>query len=110
MTPADLKPQAVGSCITYGRRYGLAAMVGVAPEDDDGEGAEGRSATSTGTAAPPLPGGPIGPAQLKYLETACKSQGIAPADLCGHFGAETIAEIPASEFNAAMAFVRSKGK
>jgi hypothetical protein len=30
-------PQAVGSAITYLRRYGLASMVGVAPEDDDGE-------------------------------------------------------------------------
>ena len=35
-------PQAIGSCTTYARRYGLAAMVGVAPEDDDAEGAEGR--------------------------------------------------------------------
>jgi hypothetical protein len=31
--------QAIGSAITYGRRYGLAAMVGVCPEDDDGEAA-----------------------------------------------------------------------
>ena len=31
--------QAVGSAITYCRRYGLAAMVGVAPDDDDGEAA-----------------------------------------------------------------------
>jgi hypothetical protein len=30
-------PQPVGSAITYLRRYGLAAIVGVAPEDDDGE-------------------------------------------------------------------------
>ena len=30
-------PQAVGSAITYLRRYSLAAMVGVAPEEDDGE-------------------------------------------------------------------------
>jgi hypothetical protein len=30
-------PQGIGSTITYGRRYGLAAMVGVAPADDDGE-------------------------------------------------------------------------
>ena len=29
-------PQAIGSCITYLRRYALAAFVGVAPEDDDG--------------------------------------------------------------------------
>lgn len=31
--------QAVGSTITYARRYGLAAMVGVAAADDDGEAA-----------------------------------------------------------------------
>ena len=31
----DTGPQAVGSAITYGRRYSLAAFVGVAPEDDD---------------------------------------------------------------------------
>ncbi len=35
-------PQAIGSCITYGRRYGLSAMVGIASDDDDGEAAEGR--------------------------------------------------------------------
>lgn len=32
-------PQGYGSAITYARRYGLMAMVGVAPEDDDGKGA-----------------------------------------------------------------------
>ena len=34
--------QGVGSAITYARRYALAAMAGVAPEDDDGEAASGR--------------------------------------------------------------------
>lgn len=34
-------PQAIGSCITYLRRYALAAFVGVAPEDDDGNEASG---------------------------------------------------------------------
>lgn len=42
MTAKDASPQAIGSAITYGRRYGLMAMVGIAPEDDDGEAAEGR--------------------------------------------------------------------
>ena len=28
--------QAVGGAITYGRRYGLAAMAGIAQKDDDG--------------------------------------------------------------------------
>lgn len=31
--------QAIGSALTYARRYGLAALVGVCPEDDDGNGA-----------------------------------------------------------------------
>lgn len=31
----DASPQSVGSVFTYGRRYGLSAMVGVAPDDDD---------------------------------------------------------------------------
>jgi hypothetical protein len=35
-------PQAYGSLITYGRRYSLAALLGVVTEDDDAEGAMGR--------------------------------------------------------------------
>lgn len=38
----DAAPQAVGSCLTYLRRYQLASMAGVAPEDDDAEAASGR--------------------------------------------------------------------
>jgi hypothetical protein len=34
--------QAVGSAITYARRYGLQALVGIAPMDDDAEAAVGR--------------------------------------------------------------------
>lgn len=38
--PASAQPQAVGSAITYARRYTLCAVVGVAPdEDDDGQAA-----------------------------------------------------------------------
>ena len=40
-SPRDMSPQSVGSCITYLKRYGLAAMVGVvADEDDDGQAAQ----------------------------------------------------------------------
>jgi len=47
--PKDDGPQALGSVITYLRRYALAAFAGVAPEDDDAEAAEGREKK---TAAP----------------------------------------------------------
>lgn len=43
MVPADFKPQTVGSVLTYLRRYGLSAMVGIAQVDDDG-----NTASSTG--------------------------------------------------------------
>jgi len=36
-------PQALGSAITYARRYGLQAMVSLGAEDDDGEKAMGRT-------------------------------------------------------------------
>lgn len=39
LRPTKPDPQGIGSAATYGRRYGLAAIVGVAPEDDDGNAA-----------------------------------------------------------------------
>jgi hypothetical protein len=61
LTAGQNTPQAVGSAITYGRRYGLAAMVGIAPEDDDGEAAEPRNATALGVPAPPSKPAPAKP-------------------------------------------------
>lgn len=51
----DAGPQAVGSCLSYLRRYQLAALVGIAPEDDDAEAAEGRAVPSQQTARPQAP-------------------------------------------------------
>lgn len=63
--------QAVGSAITYARRYGLQALVGIAPMDDDAEAAMGRQQSREADAktqkdAPlkvsgrkPKPGGPM---------------------------------------------------
>jgi hypothetical protein len=48
-TAKDESPQSLGSCVTYLRRYGISALVGIAPEDDDGEAAQGR------TTYPPAP-------------------------------------------------------
>jgi hypothetical protein len=40
--PAKFDAPGIGACTTYLRRYGLAAMTGVAQEDDDGNAASGR--------------------------------------------------------------------
>jgi len=56
MSAASGRPQEVGSAISYGRRYQLAAMVGIAPEDDDAELAEGRTVVSSKPSVPkPFP-------------------------------------------------------
>lgn len=38
--PAPADAQKFGSALTYARRYSLSTIVGIAPEDDDGEGAK----------------------------------------------------------------------
>ena len=58
LKPAKSDPQGVGSAITYGRRYALAAMVGVvADEDDDGNAASqgGPSYTASKAQTPSAP-------------------------------------------------------
>lgn len=45
-TAKDEGPQAIGSTLTYLRRYALQSFAGVAPEDDDGEAAEGRTSAA----------------------------------------------------------------
>ena len=50
--PAGQDPQKYGSAVTYGRRYGLQAAVGLAAIDDDGESAMNRNAPKTATPAP----------------------------------------------------------
>jgi hypothetical protein len=57
LKPTKADPQGMGSAITYGRRYGLAAILGiVADEDDDGNGASRREEDDDiGTPVPSLP-------------------------------------------------------
>ena len=43
MTPDKKGPQGTGSMITYARRYGYSAIIGLHQEDDDGEGATDRN-------------------------------------------------------------------
>lgn len=50
MVPQRPGPQAIGSCITYARRYAMAAALGLAQTDDDAQSAE--VAPGTKSAAP----------------------------------------------------------
>jgi hypothetical protein len=57
MTAQQNTPQGIGSCITYARRYALSSMVGVAPEDDDGNAASQGSSLKAVPQKPPVPAG-----------------------------------------------------
>lgn len=71
--PVKDDPQGIGSCITYLRRYALAAFAGVAPEDDDGNAAsQGNGKPPARTAAKNKPN-EAEPAQIKQaLVNTCK--------------------------------------
>lgn len=87
MNPVKADPQSVGSAITYGRRYSLSAIVGIAPtDDDDGNAASGRTAPNKPVdrktpVAPPDNSPPQGPQpitepQRKKLFAMMKEQGM----------------------------------
>jgi hypothetical protein len=52
LVPVKNDPQGIGSAISYGRRYALAAIAGVCPIDDDGEAAMGRKPQTAPQTAP----------------------------------------------------------
>jgi len=57
--PIKADPQAEGSALTYARRYAIMALVGIAPEDDDGNAAT-AAATAQNTKAKDKPLGVAG--------------------------------------------------
>jgi hypothetical protein len=72
LKPGKSDPQAIGSAITYARRYTLAALVGVATEDDDGNKAsepDPREAKRQREVAPKPPATPsAGPTKEDIIQ------------------------------------------
>ncbi len=91
-------PQAIGSATTYGRRYTLQAIGGVAGEDDDGNAASGKGA------APPVAA--ISAKQAAEILALLKKVGKTEDAFAAHMGVATIAEIPAISFNNAIAILQ----
>ena len=71
---AKTDPQAIGSAITYLRRYGLAALTSVASDDDDG------AAAVAPTARPRPSTAPVEYDQLVELQAKVKTLGAAIRD------------------------------
>lgn len=55
VNPLKQDPQSFGSAVTYARRYSLMAIVGIAPEEDDGEASQGRQVIKSNHEKPSQP-------------------------------------------------------
>ena len=84
VAPMKMDAQGLGSVVTYLRRYALAAAVGVAPDDDDGEAAVGRPAQNghAKPRAPLTPPAPVAPpaGEARSPEQAWADQRMAELD------------------------------
>ena len=76
--------QGLGSAITYARRYGLMALAGIAPEDDDGNAAAASGPKSRKPEVPPEPA-------LPDFIAWCKDQHGGGADFADYVAKTFIA-------------------
>lgn len=82
--------QAVGSVGTYARRYALAALLGIAQEDDDGkQGTYKRNVSN-----------PVSEEQAEQLKELVISAGLAPETVAKGMGVNRLVDVPAHKFDA----------
>ena len=88
--------QAIGSVVSYLQRYTLKAALGLAAgRDDDGQASEGGNATITAL-------------QLREMEKVAAEVAADIAKFCKFLKVETLAELPAKRFDAAMQALEAK--
>jgi hypothetical protein len=100
-------PQKVGSSVTYFRRYQLLSMLGLAPEDDDGNASSGArkgsgpSAPSNTTSAPGAPSNAQkGKAKALLAEMkGAKSKAEGDAVVAEMFGGKTFDKLTGREMS-----------
>lgn len=81
-------PQSLGGCVTYARRYALMGILGIAPEDDDGNAASGKNA-SPATQRPSTPQRPTStPAATPAREVNTQTGELTNDPLCPDCGGQ----------------------
>lgn len=96
--PVKADPQGEGSALTYARRYALMALVGIAPEDDDGNAATEAAHK------------PVTKAQAATLNDWIESTESDAAKFCKAFGIEKVEDLPAAKFDTAVAMFKAKAE
>lgn len=99
VNPVKTDPQAIGSAITYARRYSFCAVIGVAAtgEDDDGNAASGHK-----------PDGVVDTEQAATIDTLLNSTGSDRAAFLKYFGADDVRSLKAKDYHSALAMLNKK--
>ncbi len=101
------KPQAMGSALTYARRYSLAALCGIsAEEDDDAELASKKNGAATADKEPT----PISPHQLQEMADLMDSVGADVQKFLDYANVLRLADISTTNYDGLMDTLREKGK
>ncbi len=97
--------QGYGSGMTYARRYGLLAAVGVAPEDDDdGAKASGEGASIAGAGGRAT----ISADQYRMLRERLDTAEVDEAKFLAYYGAPSLEEFPVAKFDHAIRTLNKK--
>jgi hypothetical protein len=88
--------QGFGSAVTYARRYGLMAMAGIAPEDDDGNAAA--------KAAPSK----VGPNTLKDIAELVGQTNTDAEKLCKFFKVDNLMALTQEQGDRAVEMLKQK--
>lgn len=99
--------QGYGSATTYARRYALAAVVGVCPEDDDGNAASQPAPRQNGTQQQ-RPVGNIDDDQLATLTALADEVGANMGAFCDYLKVAKLSELPVSRYNEAVRALEAK--
>jgi hypothetical protein len=100
--PQKEDPQALGSAISYGRRYALAAMVGIYQTDDDAEAAMNIAAATPQVAAK------ITARQAHQLADMIADCGVSVDQFLDFFAISELEELPLDKFEKAQKMLNKK--
>lgn len=80
MQAKDASPQAIGSCITYIRRYSLSSIIGIASEEDDDGNAATPKTESKSTYSPSNPAPTSGMTMIEAVRKVAKEKFSSPTE------------------------------
>lgn len=95
--------QGLGSAITYARRYGLMAMVGIAPEDDDG-----NAASAAAPKQQPKPPTKISAEQYQQISDLIERTASDEAKLCAYWKVAELHDLTAQQADQTIAMLTKK--